>query len=80
MKLPTLVLAPFALAALAACSETRDVANQFEKTGDEIANTANTIESATENNIRAAENALDENARQWQNKSLEVNVTVENRQ
>ena len=75
MKLPALLLAP---PRLAACSETRDVANQFEKTGDEIANTANTIESATENNIRAAENALDQNAREWQNKSLEVNVSVVN--
>ena len=77
MKLPTTLLA---IAALAACSETRDVANQFEETGKEIANTANTIESATENNVRAAENALDQNAREWQNKSLEVNVTVANNQ
>jgi len=77
MKLPALILAAAALAALGACRETQSVANQFEKTGDEIANTANTIESATENNIRAAEEALDQD---WQNKTLEVNVSVENRQ
>ncbi|HST35388.1 MAG TPA: hypothetical protein VLK25_01995 [Allosphingosinicella sp.] len=77
MKLPALLLAT---AALAACGETRDVANQFEETGKEIANTANSIESTADNAARAAESALDENAREWQNKSLEVNVTVENRQ
>lgn len=76
MKLQAL-LAAAALAGLAACTETRDVANQFEETGREIANTANTIEAATENNIRAAEDALDQD---WQNKSLEVNVSLGNRQ
>ena len=68
---------PPRLTGLAACSETQSVANQFEETGKEIANTANTIETVTENNIRAAENALDQD---WQNKTLEVNVTVGNRQ
>jgi ABC-type glycerol-3-phosphate transport system substrate-binding protein len=79
MKTP-LILAAAALAGLAACGETQKVANQFEKTGDEIANTANTIETSTENAISATENALDENAREWQNKTLEVNVSVGNRQ
>lgn len=77
MKKPALILAAAALAALGACRETQNVANQFEETGEEIANTANTIETVTENNIRAAEEALD---RDWQNKTLEVNVSVENRQ
>ena len=80
MKTRALILAAAALAALGACRETQSVANQFEKTGDEIVNSANTIESATENATRAAENALDQEAREWQNKTLEVNVSVENRQ
>ena len=79
MKLP-LILAATAVAGLAACSETKSVANQFEATGNAITNTAETISSDTENATRAAENALDQEAREWQNKSLEVNVSVENRQ
>ena len=77
MKSLATILAAAALAALAACQETQTVANQFEKTTNEMHNTVNAIETVTENNIRAAEDALDQD---WQNKSLEVNVTVGNRQ
>ena len=77
MKLPAILLATAALAGLAACQETQTVANQFEKTTNEMHNTVNAIETVTENNIRAAEDALDQD---WQNKSIDVNVTVSNKQ
>jgi hypothetical protein len=80
MNRPAHILAAAALAGLAACQEQQSVANQFERTSNEIANTADTIEAATENNVRAAENALDQQTREWENRTLEVNVSVANRQ
>ena len=80
MKRPALILAACALAGLAACQEQQSVANSFERTSNEIANTADTIEAATENNIRAAENTIDAQTREWENKTIEVNVSVANRQ
>jgi len=80
MNRPAFLLAVCALAGLAACREQQSVANQFERTSNEIANTADTIEAATENNIRATENAIDAQTREWENKTLEVNVSVSNRQ
>lgn len=80
MKLPVMPLAVAALAGLAACSEQKSVANQFEETGNAIRGTANAIESDTERAVDAAENALDQEVREWENKSIEVNVSVANRQ
>ncbi len=69
-----------ALAALPACTaqEEQSVANRFEATEDAIENAAATIESATENNIRAAENALDADAIENRIDSIDV-VPSENK-
>ena len=80
MSRPAFILAVSALAGLSACQEQQSVANSFERTSNEIANTADTIEAATENNIRAAENTIDQQTREWENKTLEVNVSVANKQ
>ena len=81
MNRPALILAAAcALAGLAGCQEQQSVANSFERTSNEIANTADAIGAATENSVGAVENRIDAETREWENKSLEVNVSVENRQ
>ena len=80
MNRPTLILAALALAGLAGCQEQQSVANSFERTSNEIANTADAIGAATENSVSAVENRIDSETREWENKSLEVNVSVANNQ
>lgn len=79
MKRPAFLLAASALAGLAGCQEQQSVANSFERTSNEIANTADTIEAATENSVSAVENRIDSETHEWENKSLEVNVSIANR-
>jgi len=80
MNRPILILAASALAGLAGCQEQQSVANSFERTSNEIANTADAIGAATENSVGAVENRIDSETREWENKSLEVNVSVSNNQ
>jgi hypothetical protein len=71
MKLAIPLLAATALAALAGCSRQAEdsVANSFDRTEKAIQNTAEALESETENATRAATGALEREADEWANRA-----------
>ena len=79
MNRPAFLFAAAALAALPpARSSNRSPTSSSDRERDRQ-HRRRRSKPATENNIRAAENALDAQTREWENKSIEVNVSVANR-
>jgi protein involved in sex pheromone biosynthesis len=74
MKLPLILLAAAPALMLAACSPRADdsVANSFDRTEKAIQNTAQTLESETENATRAASAALEAQANEFANRAEAV--------